>query len=99
MGCRGRAITPEALSAAYEISGRALSHAERVLNGPAAALSAFEETAATVSGMLSKQEVSSNIPNLPGHLFRAFLDLQIRLDAGDAVFTFEKRMFWNAYES
>src|SRR5271169_4080017 len=73
--CRGRAITPEVLSATYEISGRALSHAEKVLNDPAAALSAFEETAAAVSRMLSKQQGSGNIRNLPSYLFRAFLRL------------------------
>lgn len=71
--CQGRAIAPEVLSAAYEISARALSHAEKVLNDPAVALSAFEETAATVSRMLSKQQGSGNIRNLPGYLFRAFL--------------------------
>ena len=73
--CRGRAITPEVLSAAHEISGRALSHAEKVLNDPAVAFSAFEETAATVSRMLSKRRGSGNIRNLPGYLFRAFLRL------------------------
>jgi hypothetical protein len=60
---------------------------------PAAALSAFEETAAAVSRMLSKQQGSGNIRNLPSYLFRAFLRSQIRLDAGKAAFTFEKRMF------
>jgi len=71
--CRGRAIAPEVLSVAYEISGRALSHAEKVLDDPAVALSAFEETAATVSRMLSKQPGKGNIRNLAGYLFRAFL--------------------------
>ena len=73
--CRGRAITPEVLSAAYEISGRALSHAEKVLDDPAAALSAFEETAAAVSRGHNSAKGSVNIRNLPGYLFRAFLRL------------------------
>jgi len=72
---RGRAIAPAVLSAAYEISGRALSHAEKVLDDPAVALSAFEKTAAAVSRMLSKQQGSGNIRNLPSYLFRAFLRL------------------------
>jgi len=40
--CRGRAIAPAVLSAAYEISGRALSRAEKVLNDPAVSLSVME---------------------------------------------------------
>ena len=73
--CRGRAIAPEVLSVAYEISGRALDHAEKLLGDSALALSAFEETAATVSRVLSAQRRSGNrrIQNLSGYLFRAFL--------------------------
>jgi len=92
VGCRGRAITPEVLSAAYEISGRALSHAEKVLNCPAVALSAFEEMAPRFLGCSANNRgvatsgISSAIYSEP------FFDSQIRLDAGKAAFTFEKRM-------
>lgn len=73
--CRGRAIAPEVLSVAYEISGRALRHAEKVLGDPALALSAFEESAATVSRVVRAQQRldDCNIRNLHAYLFRAFL--------------------------
>jgi len=86
--CRGRAIATEVLSVAYEISGRALSHAENVLGDPALALSAFEETAATVSRVLSAQERSGNrkIRNLSAYLFRAFLRRVNRLKRRELLF-------------
>ena len=86
--CRGRAIATEVLAVAYEISGRALSHAENVLGDPALALSAFEETAATVSRVLSAQKRSDNrkIRNLSGYLFRAFLRRVDRLMRTELLF-------------
>lgn len=86
--CHGRAIAADVLSVAYEISGRALSHAENVLGDPALALSAFEETAATVSRMLSAQQQSGNrrIQNLSGYLFRAFLRRVDRLMRTELLF-------------
>lgn len=85
--CRGRAIASEVLAVAYEISGRALSHAENVLGDPALALSAFEETAATVSRVLSAQKRSGRkIRNLSGYLFRAFLRRVDRLMRTELLF-------------
>ena len=86
--CRGRAIATEVLAVAYEISGRALSHAENVLGDPALALSAFEETAATVSRVLSAQKRGGNrnIRNLSGYLFRAFLRRVDRLMRTELLF-------------
>ena len=86
--CRGRAIAAEVLAVAYEISGRALGHAENVLGDPALALSAFEETAATVSRVLSAQKRSGNgkIRNLSGYLFRAFLRRVDRLVRTELLF-------------
>lgn len=86
--CRGRAIASEVLAVAYEISGRALSHAENVLGDSALALSAFEETAATVSRVLSAQKRSGNrkIRNLSGYLFRAFLRRVDRLMRTELLF-------------
>lgn len=71
----GRVIAPEVLSVAYEISARALRHAERVLGDPALALSALEESAATVSRVLSTEQRSGNckIRNLQAYLFRTFI--------------------------
>ena len=85
---RGRAIATEVLAVAYEISGRALSHAENMLGDPALALSAFEETAATVSRVLSAQKRSDNrkIRNLSGYLFRAFLRRVDRLMRTEFLF-------------
>ena len=86
--CRGRAIATEVLAVAYEISGRALSHAENVLGDPTLALSAFEETAATVSRVLSAQKRADNrkIRNLSGYLFRAFLRRVDRLMRTELLF-------------
>ena len=86
--CQGRSIATEVLAVAYEISGRALSHAENVLGDPALALSAFEETAATVSRVLSAQKRSDDrkIRNLSGYLFRAFLRRVDRLMRTELLF-------------
>jgi len=86
--CRGRAISSEVLAVANEISGRALSHAENVLGDPALALSAFEETAATVSRVLiaQKRRGDRKIRNLSGYLFRAFLRRVNRLMRTELLF-------------
>jgi hypothetical protein len=49
MDQRGRPISPPVLSAAEEVSRRAIHHAERLLVDPAVAANLLEEAAATVS--------------------------------------------------
>lgn len=51
---RGRPISPVVLSAAEEISRRAIYHAERLLVDPAVAANLLEEAAATVSRALTR---------------------------------------------
>jgi DNA-directed RNA polymerase specialized sigma24 family protein len=85
---RGRVIAPEVLSVAQEISARALRHAEKLLGDPAIALSVFEESAATVSRVVSAQQRNNNgnIRNLHAYLFRAFLRRVNRLRRRELVF-------------
>ena len=52
MDQRGRPISPPVLSAAEEVSRRAIHHAERLLVDPAVAANLLEEAAATVSRAL-----------------------------------------------
>jgi DNA-directed RNA polymerase specialized sigma24 family protein len=85
---RGRVIAPEVLSVAQEISARALRYAEKLLGDPAIALSVFEESAATVSRVLSAQQRNNNgnIRNLHAYLFRAFIRRVNRLRRRELVF-------------
>jgi DNA-directed RNA polymerase specialized sigma24 family protein len=85
---RGQAITPPVLSAAEEISRRAIRHAERVSIDPAVAANLLEEAAAAVSRALRARR-GDEVPvrNLEAYLFRAFLrrlnktkKRQLRLD-------------------
>jgi hypothetical protein len=71
---RGQAITPQVLSAAEEISRRAIRHAERLSVDPAVAVTLLEEAAAAVSRALrfgSGNEAP--VRDLEAYLFRAFL--------------------------
>jgi DNA-directed RNA polymerase specialized sigma24 family protein len=88
---RGQAITPPVLSAAEEISRRAIRHAERVSIDPAVAANLLEEAAAAVSRALgARRGNEAPVRNLEAYLFRAFLrrlnktkKRQLRLD--DAI--------------
>jgi hypothetical protein len=74
MDQRGRPISPAVLSAAQEISRRAIRHAERLLIDPAVAANLLEEAAATVSRALkAKNSHESPVHDLESYLFRAFL--------------------------
>lgn len=85
---RGQAITPPVLSAAEEISRRAIRHAERVFIDPAVAANLLEEAAAAVSRALrARHGNEAPVRNLEAYLFRAFLrrlnqtkKRQLRLD-------------------
>jgi DNA-directed RNA polymerase specialized sigma24 family protein len=70
---RGRPISPVVLSAAEEISRRAVYHAERLLVDPAVAANLLEEAAATVSRALTRNSHDRPIRDLESYLFRAFL--------------------------
>jgi DNA-directed RNA polymerase specialized sigma24 family protein len=70
----GRAIAPQVLTAANDISRRALRLAEKELGDPATAASILEYSAALVSRALyssSSPVRNSNVKNLQGYLFRA----------------------------
>jgi DNA-directed RNA polymerase specialized sigma24 family protein len=85
---RGRAITLPVLSAAEEISRRAIRHAERVSIDPAVAANLLEEAAAAVSrALMARHGNETPVENLEAYLFRAFLrrlnktqKRQLRLD-------------------
>jgi len=85
---RGQAITPPVLSAAEEISRRAIRHAERESIDPAVAANLLEEAAAAVSRALrARCGNEAPVRNLEAYLFRAFLrrlnktkKRQLRLD-------------------
>src|SRR6185312_17467753 len=71
---RGQAITPPVLSAAEEISRRAIRHAERESIDPAVAANLLEEAAAAVSRALrARRDNEAPVRNLEAYLFRAFL--------------------------
>jgi len=73
MDPRGRPISPAVLSAAEEVSRRAILHAERLLVDPALAADLLEEAAATVSRALTKNTCERPVRDLESYLFRAFL--------------------------
>jgi DNA-directed RNA polymerase specialized sigma24 family protein len=85
---RGQAITPQVLSAAEEISRRAIRHAERLSVDPAVAVTLLEEAAAAVSRALRfRSGNEAPVRDLEAYLFRAFLrrlnrtkKRQLRLD-------------------
>jgi len=71
---RGRTISPSVLSAAEEVSNRAIQHAKRLFVDPAVAANLLEEAAAAVSRSLrSKNAAESSVRDLESYLFRAFL--------------------------
>src|SRR6266853_5686826 len=72
MDQRGRPISPPVLSAAEELSRRAIRHAERLRIDPAVAANLLEEAAATVSRALTNTN-ECPIRDLESYLFRAFL--------------------------
>jgi DNA-directed RNA polymerase specialized sigma24 family protein len=96
---RGRAITPSVLSAAEEISRRALRHAERLSIDPAVVANLLEEAAAAVSRALNaRHRNEAPIENLEAYLFRAFLrrlnktqKRQSRLDEAIALSAFSQK--------
>lgn len=74
MDQRGRPISPRVLTAAEEVSRRAIYHAEKLLIDPAVAANLLEETAAVVSRVLQAKDTDPNsIRDLESYLFRAFL--------------------------
>jgi len=74
MDRRGRPISTPVLSAAEEISRRAILHAERLLVDPALAATLLEEAAATVSRALTAKNIYERpVQDLESYLFRAFL--------------------------
>src|SRR6266536_602046 len=74
MDQRGRPISPPVLSAAEEVSRRAIHHAEKLLVDPAVAANLLEEAAATVSRALTaKNTHQPPVQDLESYLFRAFL--------------------------
>jgi hypothetical protein len=71
---RGRPISPRVLTAAEEVSRRAMYHAGKLLIDPAVAANILEETAAAVSRVLETKDPDRNsIRDLESYLFRAFL--------------------------
>ncbi len=72
---RGRLIDPVVLSAAEELAGRVLRHAEQVLRDPAVAISLLEESAASASRVvrLRRNPHQEPIRDLRAYLFRAFI--------------------------
>src|SRR2546427_8360193 len=74
MDQRGRPISPLVLSAAEEVSRRAIHHAEKLLVDPAVAANLLEEAAATVSRALKAKNTHERpVQDLESYLFRAFL--------------------------
>jgi len=70
----GRPISPLVLTAAEEVSRRAIHYAERLQVDPAVAASLLEEAAATVSRSLRANHVHERpVRDLESYLFRAFL--------------------------
>lgn len=71
---RGRPISPRVLTAAEEVSRRAIYHAGRLLIDPAVAANVLEEAAAAVSRVLeTNNSEPHSIRDLESYLFRAFL--------------------------
>ena len=74
MDQHGRPISPPVLSAAEEVSRRAIHHAERLLVDPAVAANLLEEAAATVSrAVMARNALGNPVHDLESYLFRAFL--------------------------
>ena len=74
MDQRGRPISPSVLTAAQEVSRRAMYHAGKLLIDPAVAANILEEAAAAVSRVLqTKNSDRNSIRDLESYLFRAFL--------------------------
>jgi len=74
MDQRGRAISPRVLTAAEEVSRRAMYHAGKLLIDPAVAANVLEEAAAAVSRVLQAKNTDPNsIRDVESYLFRAFL--------------------------
>jgi len=73
MDRRGRPISPPVLSAAQEVSRRAIQHAERLFVDPAVAANLLEEAAAAVSRALKAEKSHEPVRDLESYLFRAFL--------------------------
>lgn len=71
---RGRAIAPEVLAVANDIRNNALAYGEKAVRDSAVAASLFEEAAAAVSRLLSRQ-TNKNTPirDLSAYLFRSFV--------------------------
>lgn len=103
MDQRGRPISPLVLTAAEEVSRRAIYHAERLLIDPAAAANLLEEIAATVSRLLETKSTGNNpIRDLESYLFRAFLRRLNRLKKRELLIAeavelqaFLSRMSWD----
>ena len=71
---RGRPISPRVLTAAEEVSRRAIYHAGKLLIDPAVAANVLEEAAAAVSRVLETNNSDRHsIRDLESYLFRAFL--------------------------
>jgi len=86
MDQRGRPISPHVLTAAEEVSRRAIFHAERLLIDPAVAANLLEETAATVSRALGTRNSQDRpIQDLESYLFRAFLRRVNRLKKRESL--------------
>lgn len=74
MDRRRRPISSPVLSAAQEISKRAIRHAERLHVDPAVAATLLEEASATVSRALARKNTrEGSVRDLESYLFRAFL--------------------------
>jgi DNA-directed RNA polymerase specialized sigma24 family protein len=71
----GRTLEASVLSIAQEIAARAIAHGERLLGDPALALTLFEEAAAAVSQMLTKNLATGKprIRDMRRYLFRVYL--------------------------
>jgi len=100
---RGRPISPPVLSAAEEVSRRAILHAERLLVDPALAANLLEEAAATVSRALKGTNTHGRpVRDLQSYLFRAFLRLLNRAKKRQSLIaetvelqSFLSRMSWD----
>jgi DNA-directed RNA polymerase specialized sigma24 family protein len=74
MDRRSRPISPPVLSAAEEVSRRAIHHAERLDVDPAVAANLLEEASATVSrALMMKNNREGSVRDLESYVFRAFL--------------------------
>ena len=83
---RGRPISPRVLTAAQEVSRRAMYHAGKLLIDPAVAANILEEAAAAVSRVLqSKKSDRNSVRDLESYLFRAFLRRLNRIKKQDLL--------------